>query len=226
MQPISTPAVEAAIDTLRPSRMFFYERRGHGFICLTFKDGPAWCFDVATGEWHERAEGVGFGAWTAVDTVKLGTAWLVGYDNGKVGKFIPVPVEFGAALKRRAVSRTLWQGQRFSVPLLEVFAHVGFGREADLRYLADQGVTLLGDNLAGFLADGIDTRRDPLMTLRASRDGVSWGLEKTRSFGQPGVYDQRITFRAMGQFRNMTVEIAMADAIDVPIYADCNVELS
>jgi hypothetical protein len=206
--------------------MFFYERRGHGFICLTFRDGPAWCFDVATTEWHERADGVGLGPWTAVDTVKMGRTWLVGYDDGRLGKFIPVPSEFGGPMKRRAVSRTLWQGQRFSVALLELFAHVGFGREADLRYLADQGITLLGDSLAGFLADGSDARRDPLLTLRASRDGVTWGEEKVRSLGKPGVYDQRITFRAMGQFRNMTVEIAMADAIDVPIYADCNVELS
>jgi hypothetical protein len=226
MQPISTPAVEAAIDTLQPRRMFFYERRGHAFICITFRDGPAWCFDVATGEWHERANGVTQNAWTAVDTVKLQKAWLVGYDDGKIGKFIPVPSEFGLPLRRVAVSRPLWMAARFSVQKLEVFAQVGFGRDADVQYLADQGVTLLGENDYGFLANGIDARTEPLMGLRVSRDLVSWGGEKQRGLGAKGRYDHRITFRAMGQFRNMAVEVSMADAIDVPIYADCDLELS
>lgn len=226
MQPISTPAVEAAIDTMRPKRMFFYERRGHAFVCVTFRDGPAWCYDIATGEWHERAEGVSQVRWTAVETVKQGAAWLVGYDDGRIGKFIPVPVEFGLPLKRAAVSRTLWTGERFSVPLFELFAHVGFGREADLRYLADQGITLLGQPEFGFLADGVDMRTKPDVMLRFSRDGVSWGPEKVRNLGEPGRFDHRITLRALGQFRNMTVEVSMTDAIDPAIYAECNLELA
>ena len=226
MQPISTPAVEAALDTMRPKRMFFYERRGHGFVCVTFRDGPAWCYDLATGEWHERSEGVDQGRWNAVETVKQGAAWLVGYDDGRIGKFIPLPMEFGQPFKRWAVSRTLWTGERFSVPLFELFAHVGFGRAADLRYLADQGVTLLGDNLAGFLADGLDTRRAPSLSFRFSRDGVTWGEEKLHNLGMPGRYDHRITLRALGQFRNMTVEVSIADAVDPAIYADCNLEVA
>lgn len=226
MQPISTPAVEAALDTMRPKRMFFYERRGHGFVCVTFRDGPAWCYDLATGEWHERSEGADQGRWTAVETVKQGSAWLVGYDDGRIGKFIPAPVEFGQPLKRWAVSRTLWTGARFTVPLFELFAHVGFGRDADLRYLADQGVALLGDNFAGFLADGADVGRAPSVCFRFSRDGVTWGKERTKTLGAPGRFAHRVTLRALGQFRNMTVEVSTADHIDPAIYADCNLEVA
>ena len=226
MQPISTPAVEAALDTMLPKRIFFYERRGHGCICITFRNAPAWCYDLATGEWHERGAGVDESPWTAVDTVKQGTAWLVAYDDGRIGKFIPVPTEFGLPLRRRAVSRTLWTGERFSVPLFELFAHVGFGRDADSIFLADQGTTLLGESAFGFLANGIDPRTEPQLYVRFSRYGVLFGLEKLRGLGPKGRFDRRITLRALGQFRNMAVEVAMSDAIDVPIYADCNVELA
>lgn len=226
MQPISTPAVEAAVETMQPRRMFFYERRGHAFVCVTFRNGPAWCYDLATGEWHERAEGVDASPWSAVETVKQGTAWLVGYDDGRIGRFIPVPTEFGAALRRFAVSRTLWTGERFTVSLLELFAHVGFGRDADVRYLADQGVTLQGANDIGFLADGIDARTAPDVMIRLSRDGVSFGLEKVRNLGAPGRFDHRITLRALGQFRNMAMEVAMTDAVDAAIYAECNLEIA
>jgi hypothetical protein len=196
-QPISIPAVEATLDIARPQRCFYYERRGHGFLCITFRDAPAWCYDIATGEWHERAEGVTFGAWTAQASVKIGATWLIGYANGRIGKVSALPVEFGAAIRRTAVSRTLWVGERFTVPLLQLFAHIGFG-----------------ENVANHEA--------ALIMARFSRDGLTWGMEKVRSFGEKGRFDHMMTFRALGQFRNMTMELAMTDNVDLPIYADCN----
>lgn len=40
--PISTPPVEVAIERLGPNRMFYYEQRGHGFICIAFDETFAW----------------------------------------------------------------------------------------------------------------------------------------------------------------------------------------
>lgn len=62
--------------------------------------------------------------------------------------------------------------------------------------------------------------------LRVSRDnGHTWGAPKPRSWGI-GDFGKRMAWRALGQFRQMTVELRMTDAIECPINAEGVVNVS
>lgn len=195
--PISTPPVEVAIERLGPERLFYYEQRGHGFICIAFRDCPAWCYDTATGEWHERDQG---GAdWQARATVKLEGEWYLGTDAGRVAKLTNACRDFGAPLVRRFVSRTLDVSRRVRVSSIEAFPRI------------------MGD----VQGDGDTT--EAKVTLRTSRDGIQFGSPKDRGVGQTGAYETRLIWRELGQFRRATVELSLSATVDVPLLAEIDV---
>jgi hypothetical protein len=195
--PISTPALESVLKLYTAQRMFYYETRGHGMICITFDGIPAWCFDIAMGEWHERAEGVLLGEWTAKASDKLGSDWVIGLDNGSIGVFSETLTDFGATHRRTAVSRMYQPGQRFSIKTLE--------------FRADMGATLLATT--------------PKLQVKFSRDGLTYGMEKSRNFGATGEYYNRMQFQAMGQFRQITVQVDMTGSVATPFFTDCEMEI-
>ena len=219
LQVISTPAVHTAVERFGPDRMFYYEARGHGFICITFKDSPAWCYDIATLEWHERAEGTEIAPWSAKGTVKLNGHWVAGYDNGKIGVFSPIPQEFGGYLSRRAYSPMVSPGKRFIVSLIELFAHVGHEAypsgnltwESDGSYLSQLALSLT-------VSPGPEVG-DPDVSLQLSHDGVTFGVERARGLGAVGAYWNRLVYRNLGQFRSMSALITITAPVDVPVYA-------
>lgn len=197
--PISTPPIEVALQKSGPERMFFYEERGHGFICLVFRDAAAWCYDVATGEWHEREQDGG--PWQARDSIKIGANWYVGTDSGQIARLSEACLDFGSPMVRRYVSRTLEPGQRVRVSKVEAFPRI----DGDIQ----------GD---GDLSEA-------KISLRTSRDGVLFGPPKVRGVGEPGNYAQRLVWRELGQFRKATVEISQSSAVDVPLLAEIDVEV-
>ena len=200
VSPVSTVAVETAIKQETPTRCFYYEDEGHKICVIRFRNRPAWCFDVSTGEWHERAEGASHGAWTAVDTAKAYGKWLCGTDLGGIYEMTRNNADIADELLRTAVSRTLANDQdRFIVNKLEFMGRVGRN----------------------------DFTRTPQMWIRVSRDnGNTWGEAKTRSLGDLGDYQQRIVYRGMGQFRQVTVELNMSDPVDVPMNATASLDVS
>ena len=186
-----------ALSEYGPRNMFFYERRGHGFICITFTSTLAWCYDVATGEWHERSQGDG--PWLARGAVKLGNDWYVGIDGGLIAKLSPECADFGEPLVRRFVSRTLDSEDRFRVAMIEVFPRI----EADVQGDGDGSQAKIG--------------------LKTSRDGVTFGPEKQRGVGVVGAYATRLVWRELGQFRRATLEISVSSLTDIPLLAEINV---
>ena len=99
-----TPPVEVAIERLRPNRMFYFEQRGHGFICIAFNETFAWCCDTATGEWHERAQNdMPWQARASVGSERLGMSARIPEDCRADGRC----ADFGDPMVRRYVSRTL-----------------------------------------------------------------------------------------------------------------------
>lgn len=197
--PISTPPVEVAIEKKQPLRMFYYEQRGHGMICLVFRDTAAWCYDTATGEWHEREEN---GApWTARASVKVGSSWYVATDAGQIAKLSAPCLDFGSPMVRRFISRTLEapNSQRFTVASVEAFPRV----QGDIQ----------GDG------DWSEAK----VTLRTSRDGVTFGPPKDRGVGGAGEYETRLVWRALGQFRRATVELSISSASDIPLLSEIDV---
>lgn len=200
LRPVSTTAVETAIKEETPRACFYYEDEGHKFCVVRFRNRPAWCLDVSTGEWHERAEGADHGPWTAVATVNSYGKWLCGTDLGNVYEMLRNNTDVGYALRRTAVSRTLSVEQdTFILDLLEFTGRMG---RSDLGRPAE-------------------------CWIRVSRDnGLTWGTNKRRSLGDLGDYRQRVTFRNLGQFRQATVEFNMADPADIPMNATAVVKIS
>lgn len=194
--PISTPPLEVAIKGCTPKRLFFYEQRGHGFICLVFEDCAAWCYDVATGEWHEREQDDG--PWTASVSVKFGADWYLGTESAKFAKLGASCTDFGMPMVRRYVSNTLEMPERFVIDLIEAFP----------RPAGDQQ------------GDGTPAK----ITLRTSRDGgMTWGADKDRSVGLAGAYETRLTWRALGQFRKAVAEVSQSGPVDVPMLSTLEV---
>lgn len=198
--PISTPPVEVAIQRLGPNRMFYYEQRGHGFICIAFDDTFAWCYDTATGEWHERAQEEM--PWQARATVKVGSTWYAGTDAGKIAQLTDACSDFGSPMVRRFISRTLETGERFTVSKIETFPRI----EGDIQ----------GDGDAS----------EAKVTLEMSRDGgFTYGNPKDRSVGAVGAYETRLTWRALGQFRKATMQLSISSTTDIPLLSEIDVTL-
>lgn len=197
--PISTPPVEVAIEKKDPMRLFYYEQRGHGFICVVFRDTAAWCYDIATGEWHERDQDEQ--PWTARASVKAGNDWYVATDAGQIAKLSAPCLDFGSPMVRRYVSRTLEapNSARFNIASIEAFPRIWGDIQGD------------GD------------LTEAKVTLKTSRDGVTFGAGKDRSVGPVGAYETRLVWRALGQFRRAAVEISQSSAVDVPLLSEIDV---
>lgn len=198
--PISTPPVEVAIERFGPERMFYYEQRGHGFICLIFADAFAWCYDTATGEWHERSQDDL--PWQAKASVKVDGDWYVGTDAGKVALLTNTCLDFGSPMVRQYTSHTLENDERFSIGKVEAFPRI----DGDIQ------------------GDGDTT--EAKITLEMSRDGArTFGQHRDRGVGTVGAYETRLTWRALGQFRKATARISQSSAKDVPLLAELDVSL-
>ena len=198
--PISTPPVEVAIERFEPQRMFYYEQRGHGFICLIFGDAFAWCYDTATGEWHERSQDDM--PWQAKASVQVGNSWYVGTDAGKIAQLTNTCLDFGSPMVREYTSHTLEPGARFTVAAIEAFPRI----DGDLQ------------------GDGDTT--EAKVTLEMSRDGGrTFGQPRDRGVGAVGEYETRLTWRALGQFRKATARISQSSAVDVPMLAEIDVAI-
>ena len=198
--PISNLAVETSIATQLPTHAFYYADEGHEFYVIRFSDRPAWCFDIASGEWHERAEGEDFGPWSAVSAVSAFGGHYVGTVLGDIYRLDRNDQDATQPLYRRAVSKSLrMDGKRFRVSMLEFLGKVGFSS--------------LG--------------RPAKMMMRVSGDyGQTWGAPKERSMGSLGDYDTRVVYHGLGQHRSVTVDVTLSDPADLTLDASATVEVA
>lgn len=190
LKPVSTPPVETAIKYSNPQYCFAYEDEGHTFCVITFRDCPAWVYDIASGEWHERAEGANLDPWSASCAVKFGGNWYAGRDDGKILRFARNNADDSGVLVREAVSRTLYQdAARAVINELELFPRQGF---------SEGQITL-------------QVSRD---------NGNTWSAPKVRSTGPVGQYAQRVIWRGLGQARQFTAKIRWTNPHDISILAE------
>lgn len=193
LQPVSTPPVETAIRQCRPRYVFCYEDEGHTFCCITFRDCPAWCYDVATGEWHERSEGVNNQSWGGQTTTKLGRNWFIGRDNGEISMFTRSNSDGNKPLVREAISKALYlDGERFVAREIEFFPLQGFSDGRLSLFISRDG-------------------------------GITWGTEKSRAIGPKGEYGKRTIWRNLGQARTLTAKVRWTDPYDVGLSAEARV---
>jgi len=139
--PVSTPAVETAIAQGTPTRCFYHEREGGKFCVLRFSDRPAWVYNLASQEWHERASG-DEGDWTAIDGARAFSRWFILTADGTIGEMTGATTDFGATLYRSASSATLEQDAPFTVHSLEARSKRGFSDVSLMLELSrDGGIT-------------------------------------------------------------------------------------
>lgn len=227
---IGTPAVNAAIAANTPRSMLYYEARGHGFLALTFTDRPAWVYDMATKEWHERAEEQN-DPWSARASAFFDGAWRVGSDLGAVARLSPYCEDLGAPLIRRVVGRRFRMDKPGTLALVEAFPRKGTDDES----VADLGLYMAsGDGEAMFerelgpvlLAPGWDSGPAKI-GLRVSGDGgKTFSHLRLRDVGERGDYANRVTWRALGWHRSVTVEFSLSSIFDVPLEAAAVVEIA
>jgi len=187
IQPVSIPAVEEAIRDSRPQYCFSYEDRGHTFCVVTFRDCPAWVYDLATGEWHERASGVDLAPWSASCAAKMGGKWFVGRDGGAVDVLAPVYTDGATPLVREATTKGLQQdGLRMILREFEIFPRQGFDAGTVTLYVSRDG-------------------------------GVTWGDAKPKALGPVGNYAGRMIWRQLGQARRWAFKVRVSDPVEVQI---------
>lgn len=229
-QPVSTVSVETAIENGTPTHCLHYQVEGHDMLCIRFSDRPAWCLDLSTGEWHERATGPDFDPWAAIGAVKAYDSQFAITQLGDVVTMQSSNEDLGETLVQRAVSRTFQLNRQFfRVPELEILGRTGeepspiFGD----YFLGDgNGAALLG-SLTEVLTIGDVERTVPKIELRVSRDfGRTWSAPKVRTFGNLGDYEHVIKWRALGRFKQMTAEITWSDDPTIPIDSEAYVRVA
>lgn len=225
LSPISTPALESALERYTPRDAFYYEWRGHGFICVTFEEIPAWCYDVALGEWHERS-GPDGGPWKATCAAKFAGHWVFGTSDGKVVVASQRLEDEGQPLIRRMVSNTFDAGRLVRVDRVEIGARVGDGK-IDTTAPSYSGLGKLAAIAEPPSYSETGAEPTPGVMIRVSRDdGHTWGPLRTRTLGEIGKFETRLVLRGLGQFRRAVMEITLASPIDTPIYSDATIEVS
>lgn len=231
IKPVSNVAVETAIEQGTPDSCFYYRDEGHEFVCIHFEDRPAWVFDLSALEWHERAEGLDLGPWSATQCVE---AWngdfITGNTTGSFNQLARVSNDIGEPLISQATGHSIRvDGNRFRVAKAEVFGKLGVSSGAMPVILQIAGLEVLdaSDGGALLILDDSGIARDPKVMLEVSRDyGITFGEPKVRSLGVPGDYDITVRWRSLGQFRSFTPRLSWADNTDITIDATMSVALA
>jgi hypothetical protein len=167
-------------------------------------------------------------------TWKNGGVWQFITNNGSFGRLRRVPTDLGGVLMRKMVSRTLQQeGKRFRVPELRFQGMVGADNPDRTLDELDDVLRVSGDNVLRVSGDGVllvaeaEGINTPQVMLRVSGDhGQTWGQPRTQSLGDLGAYKTQIVYRALGQFRALTVELSCADEIDWTMDATAFLEVA
>lgn len=215
-QPISTPAVEKAIEKVlfglygkvEAVTMWAQQDGGHEFLFLNLPAAPAtvnnlaqpsmtWCFDKATEAWHERA----YSNPATGQFERILSDFHVLYNGRHYTGDYTAPNIYEMAhdyfrentlplVKLRTCPRLYFNGRRFRVTALEIRGETGRGR------------------------DGAVQGAEPQLMLRYRWDGKPWSNVITRPWGALGRPETRALFGPMGSGVDFEVEIACSEPID------------
>lgn len=177
---------------------YAYQQEGHTFYMLSFPSaGATWCFDVATGLWHERA-----------------------YLDPATGRF---DRHRGACHMYYAGVHVVgdWQDGRLyaldldcydddGAPLVALRAcpHVAGAGGNELRFNRIRIDTEAGVGLVA--GQGVD----PVLMLRWSNDGGhTWTRHKNLTMGKLGERQHRVTVDRLGVARDRVFEVSISDPV-------------
>jgi len=192
---VSTSAVERFLKTATNVSAFCYQEEGHTFYCLNADQGSR-SFDIKTNEWHERAwlnrnTGEQERQRPELHTYALGANIVTDYENGNVYRqSLEYLSDNGQEIRRTRVSpHSNTDGKQIIVDELYLEFATGVG------------------------LDGSGQGTDPQVMLRVSKDGASFGLERTASLGKIGEYRKRVRFWRLGKGTDWLLEISVSDPV-------------
>lgn len=214
-QRISTHAMEYAInkysridDTIGVS----YQEEGHSFYWLIFPSGnSSWCYDVATGGWHQRL-------WLDEDDGSLNRPrancmtffngmHLVGdWQNGKIYQLsLDAGTDDGADIYReRAFDLPDSENKRIRMDFIELDALTG-----DEQLLVPQGAFQFGPFQPVAFQSAGPTLSPPLIWMQVSRDaGRRFGYQRIRTLSATGATMTRTRWRHAGTGRKIVLKFA------------------
>ncbi|AOJ31421.1 packaged DNA stabilization protein [Burkholderia metallica] len=196
---ISTHALEQAISAysrINDAIGFSYMQGGHAFYVLTFPSANAtWCFDTATGQWHQRAYLEADGSLSRhrmnCHSFNAGRNLVGDWQTGAVYALDPnIYTDNGALIQR-----------------IRSFPHIlgADGNRVMFRqFIADMEVG----------AGMPDDATDPLVSLRWSDDrGATWGNPVTATMGRRGEFRTSIQFQRLGYARDRVFELSWSEPI-------------
>jgi hypothetical protein len=193
---ISTHAIETAISgygAISDAIGYCYQQQGHVFYVLTFPTADkTWAFDIATGQWHERAwldgDGVEHRHRSNCHAFAYGANVVGDWQNGNLYALdLNTYTDNGAPIKRvRGFPHMLADGRRVIYR----------------QFIADMQV---GTTTAPGTA---------IVSLRWSDDrGASWSNLIQGSLGATGEYLTSIQFQRLGMARDRVFEVAWSEPI-------------
>lgn len=193
-QRVSTIAVEEALaesTDLTQARAYVYQFQGQTFYCLNAPGvASTWCYEIATGAWHERCDLDEAGQFTAhratCHAYALGLH-LVGADDGIVYRMDPdANTLAGDTLKRTRIS------PNDVTPL------------RDRQFFAE----FVLDCTTGEAEHGVT----PVVELSWSDDGgYTWSNPVGRSLGLRGEYEPRVIWNRLGSARDRVWRVDFTD---------------
>lgn len=198
---VSTHEIENKISryaTVSDAIAWTYQQDGHLFYVLNFpSENATWCFDVATGTWHQRA-------WRNPSTAMLerhrgqchmhfaGRTLVGDHAQGILFELdLRTYSDDGQPIVRDIVTRHLRSGKR------------AFYAEAEVRMESGVGLT-----------DGQGA--DPQIMLQMSDDaGRTWGSERWRTMGRVGDYLRRAVWHRLGSAFSRTFRLRITDPVPI-----------
>lgn len=201
---VSTHAIEREIQsypTISDAYAYSYQQEGHAFYVLTF---PAvdrtWCYDTATGEWHERA-------W--YDSQNVQRAHRGGCAAAYVNRVV-----VGDRMSGQLYTYDLDTYTEAGTPIRRVRTaqHV---RDGDLRRRSHKMLQVDMERGTGLVTGQGEL---PQAMLRWSDDGGrTWSGEMWASFGAIGEYTARARWRRLGSAFDRVYELTISDPVKVAI---------
>lgn len=202
-QKISTNSIDYIIENLGDITDAFgicYTQEGHEFYLLTFPTAnKTLCFDMSTGEWHERAY---YNASTGHnERIRAnahcffnGKNYVGDYYNGNIYELdLNTYTDNGDIIRRVRSCRHLHNDRK----------RIGY-REFEID--VERGTGLANPSTA--ISQGID----PQIMLQWSDDGgFTWSNEYWVTLGQVGTYKTRVHWHRLGKSRDRIFRVSFSD---------------
>lgn len=196
---VSTHAVEEKIETytnLDQCFAFSYTIEGHLVVVVTFPEQATWCFDVTTGEWHER-QSYGRNDWRVCDALEIdGVTYVQDTVTGKVGILDPNTFdEWGQTLRGECTYPSVYsRGTNLFFNMFELIMRTGVGLPA-------------GQGSA------------PAVMLECSDDGgMTWWTAENRNIGAIGNYHTRVFWHELGSSHDRIFRVSISDPVRFELF--------